>query len=306
MPTTHRPPVMVGVDGVRGRFATVDLAVAEAVRRSAPLSIVHVWPSRYAGPFRISGRYPTEADGLHLLELAERRVRHTGTDLAVRTQLIDGEPASALVRCSAAAQLLVVGHRDDVLTRHGWGSTAAYLAHRAVCPLLVDRGTHQDKGPVVLAASARPSGTATVACAFEQASLRRAPLLAVHVWSAAPGSAGSTRSPVRAGYVAARDEADRTLAESLAGFSTQYPDVEVNRLVLHDLDLAYTLDRASSRGRLLVAGSGRHGRVAGMLYGSLDVSMLRTAACPVMLVPPGWTGSPANPGNHAPTDFVLP
>ncbi len=288
--STSQLPVMVGVDGTRGRLATVDLAAAEARRRGVPLTVVHVWPGRYAGPFRSRSVTPTEQDGQRVLDLSVQRVRHTDSDLQVHTRLVDGDPANTLVRLTAEAQLLVVGHRDDVLTRHGWGSTAAYLAHHAACPLLVDRGEGSTGGPVVLAASARERGTATVACAYAQAALRRAPLTAVHVWSAADHT---ELAPGAAGYAAARDAADRMLAEALAGWRTPYPDVDVSRLVLHDLDVAYTLERASRRGQLFVAGTGRHGRFAELLYGSLDVAMLRTAACPVMLVPPSWHAATA-------------
>lgn len=295
MSMTHRLPVVVGLDGVRGRLATVDLAAGEARRRGVPLTILHVWPGRYAGQFRGRGPNPTEADGRRLLEIAAQRVRADDNTPEVRTELVDGAAARTLVQYSENAQLLVVGHRDDLLARHGWGSTAVYLAQHAACPLLIDRGADQDKGPVVVAASARRSETPTLDCAFEEASLRHAPLVAVHVWSAASSDGGSARPPRSPGYAAARDEAERMLAEALAGRSARYPDIAVQRLVLHDLDLAYTLDRASRRGRLFVAGSGRHGRLAELLYGSVDASMLRTAACPVLLVPPTWAGSAAQP-----------
>lgn len=288
MSTTPQLPVLVGVDGVRGRSATVDLAAAEARRRRVPLSIVHVWPGRFGGPLGNRGAAVTTADGLRLLELAAQRVHREVPGVEVRTRLVDGAAARTLARLSTDAQLLVVGHRDDLLTRHGWGSTAVYLAHHAACPLLVDRGTTPVRGPVVLAASAREPTTATVACAFEQASLRGAPLVAVHVWSQGPDEAGSALPPASAGYAAAHDEADRMLAEALAGWCTRYPDVQVRRLVLHDLDLAYTLGRAASRGRLFVAGSGRHGRFSELLYGSVDGTMLRSSACPVLLIPTHW------------------
>ncbi len=58
------------VDGVRGRLATVDLAAAEARRRGVPLTVVHVWPGRYAGPFRARGATPTEQDGRRVPDLA--------------------------------------------------------------------------------------------------------------------------------------------------------------------------------------------------------------------------------------------
>ncbi|HET9518435.1 MAG TPA: universal stress protein [Actinoplanes sp.] len=288
VPATTRLPVMVGVDGVRGRLATVELAAAEARRRQVPLTIVHVWPGRYAGPFRSRGVVPTEQDGRRVLDIAQQRVHRVDADIQVATRLIDGDSANTLVRCTADAQLLVVGHRDDVLSRSGWGSTTAYLAHHAACPLLVDRGEGRRTGPVVLAASARGSATETVACAFEQAELRRAPLVAVHVCTVAdqPGL-----TPTVAGYAKARDEADRNLAAALAEWRERFPEVTVSRLVLHDLDVAYTLERASCRGQLFVAGAGRHGRFAELLYGSRDLTMLRTTACPVLLVPPSWRGA---------------
>ncbi len=213
--------------------------------------------------------------------MAARRARHRAPGLEVRTDLLDGGTAAALARHSARAQLLVVGHRDDVLTRHGWGSTAAYLAHHCECPLLVHRGAVPDRGPVVLAASASESADATVACAYREADRSGARLVAVHVWTR---PAGRGREAAR-DWAAGRDEADRRLAEALAGYAWTWPDVTVERLVLQDLDIAYTLERASQRGRLLVAGMGRNGRFAELLYGSLRLAP-RVAACPVLLVPP--------------------
>ena len=287
---------MVGVDGSRSHLATVDLAVMEAVRRHAPLLIVHVWPSRYTG----SGPVPLEADGRHLLDIAARRARHQAPDLRISTELMDGGAAAALAQRSLHSQLLVVGHRDDVLTRHGWGSTAAYLAHHSSCPLLVSRGSAVEKGPVVVAVSTSRSAEATVKCAFAEASRYGARLVAVHVWTH-PSGREATRSTVVADYAADRGQADRRLADALADSAAAYPDVAVDRLVLHDLDVAYTLERASQRGRLLIAGMGRNGRFAELLYGSLGLSMMRRSACPVLLVPDGWADpAPGRPRADGP------
>jgi nucleotide-binding universal stress UspA family protein len=278
---------VVGIDGSRTYGDTLDLAVQEAQRRRAPLLVVHAWPGRYSGRFT-AVPVPTEQDGKHLLEIAVRRARHRAPGLPVRTELVVGGAAGALAQHSAEAQLLVVGHRDDVLTRHGWGSTAAYLAHHCACPLLVHRGTVRERGPVVVAASARETATATLACAYEEASRSRSRLVAVHVWTHPSTRGATTPAGVAAGYAADRAAADRQLAEVLAGWASTYPDVSVERLVLHDLDVAYTVERASRRGRLLVAGMGRNGRFAELLYGSLGLALMRTVACPVLLVPPQW------------------
>ena len=281
-------PVMIGVDGSRNHLATVDLGVAEAVRRKAPLLIVHVWPGRYVGPFHPRTPVPTEADGRRLLDVAARRAEHDAPNLEIATDLVEGSASAALVQRSAAARLLVVGHRDELPTRPSWGSTAAYLAHHSACPLLVHRGAAPERGPVVLAASAREGTSATVAYAYEEAALSDTRLVAVHVWTHPTGRNAPSPMAASSGYVADRQEAERHLAEALAGWTWSYPDLVVERLVLHDLDIAYTLERASRRGRLLVAGMGRNSRFAEMLYGSLGVSLMRQAACPVLLVPHGW------------------
>jgi nucleotide-binding universal stress UspA family protein len=288
----RKPPVMVGIDGSRSHLPVVDLAVAAAVRHRTSLLIVHVWPGRYAGSLRPRSPIATEADGRHLLEIAERRAEHISPGLEVGTELVNGSASVMLTRRSGAARLLVIGHRDDPANRPSWGSTAAYLAHHSACPLLVYRGGAGERGPVVLAASARSSGTATVARAFEEAALAdsrlaESRLVAVHVWT--PPLAQGSRSPSRrAALVAARAEADRLLAGALGEWAGRYPEVAVERLLVSEVDVGYTVDRASRRGRLLIAGSGQLGRVAELLYGSPGVGPSPQAACPVLLVPPDW------------------
>ena len=234
---------------------------------------------------------PGEEDGRRLLDVAARRAAHMAPDLDIAIDLVAGSPSAILVERSAAGQLLVVGHRDEVPARSSWGSTAAYLAHHSACPLLVHRGAVPEHGPVVLAASARDRGTATVECAFREAALRGARLVAVHAWARPTGRHADSSGAVAAGYAADRREAERQLAEALAGWASTYPDVAVERVVLHDLDVAYTLERASRRGRLLIAGMGRHNRFAELLYGSLGAALVRQAPCPVLLVPYGWRRS---------------
>ncbi|MEU4216727.1 universal stress protein [Actinoplanes sp. NPDC026623] len=293
----RNPPVVVGVDGSRSHPATVDLAADQASRHGAPLVIVHAWPGHYSGTFRTREALPTEADGRHLIELAARRAEHRAPGLTVSTELVNGGASQVLTACSERARLVVVGHRDASPTRTSWGSTTAYLAHHGSCPLLVQRGTVPERGPVVLALSAREPPTATAELGFEEAALTGDRLVAVHLWNQ-PG--GGTRT-AGGGQAAARRDADRRLAEALAGRSCGYPDVEVERLLVHDLDIAYTLERASRRGRLLVAGMGRSGRFVELLYDSLGSAPARPAGCPVLLVPAGW---PATRGGRRPGRVV--
>ncbi|MDT4994097.1 MAG: hypothetical protein QOH97_3989 [Actinoplanes sp.] len=291
------PPVVVGIDGSRTHLATTDLAVAEAVRRSAPLLIVHVWPGRYAGSWRPHGSVQAVADGQHLLDVAARRAEHVAPGVQIETDLATGSPAQILVHHSEQAQLVVVGHRDAVPTQPSWGSTTAYLAHHGRCPLLVHRSSVPPQGPVVLAVSGRLS-SATTACAFEEAAMSGGRLVAVYVWTR-PDDRADTRLTAAAGHVAERQQAERHLAEALAGCTRDYPDVAVERLALHDLDVAYTLERASRRGRLLIAGMGSNGRFAELLYGSPGLTLVRQAVCPVLLVPSDWRHQAAGTSHAA-------
>lgn len=287
---TQKLPVVAAIDRGREHLTIVDLGVAEATRRGASLAIVHVWPSRYSGSSQLRNPLPTEADSRHLLDLAARRALHQAPRLPITTELLSGRASAVLAERSATAELLVVGHRDEALTHPSWGSTATYLAHQSACPLLVHRGTAPQRGPVVLLASGHRQSTSTVVCAYEEAARYGSHLVALHVSFAAPEQEASTGG---GDHGADQAQADRHLAEVLAGWAWTYPDVVVERLITQEFEVTYTLQRAARRSRLLVAGMGRTGRFAELVYGSLGTSAMRGAVCPVLLVPPGWRARPA-------------
>lgn len=274
---------MVGVDGSRGTHATVDLAAAEAVRLRTPLLILHAWPGRYLGAFRGHGGVPTPADGRHLLDLTAARARLAEPGLPVDTEMVTGGAAETLTRYSAGARLLVVGHADDPLQVTWWGATATYLAHHSRCPLMVGRGADPD-GPVVVATSARSPAT-TLGYGFAEAARRKCVLVAVHMWNRPWAADGSLPVVAAGGFAHERRDAARRLARALDRWRPSFPEVPVEQLIVSDLDLACTVERASHRGRLVVAGMGGHGRFAELLYGS---AARRSAQCPVVLVPEGW------------------
>lgn len=252
------------------------------------MRIVHVWPGRYTGVLRRGDAVPSRADAQRLLEVSACRARLVAPGLPIHTEMLDGSAANLLVRCSQRAGLLVLGHRDSVATRHSWGSTAAYLAHHSACPLLVYRGAAPRQGPVVVAVSARQTGRATLGYAFAEAALLDSRLVAVHLWARPDTADEPSPLVVASGYADERGAAEQTLARALNDWSARFPNVPVERLVVRDLELGYTLDRASRRGRLLVAGIGQHGRFAELLYGSQSQDSPHRAACPVVLVPSGW------------------
>ncbi|HET6479974.1 MAG TPA: universal stress protein [Actinoplanes sp.] len=286
--TLRNRPVMVGVNGSRNSPALIDLAVAEAVLYRAPLLIVHVWPGRYTGAYRGRGTVPSRDDAQRLLDLVASRARLTAPDLPVGTELLDGGAANLLTQLSGRARLLVLGHRDEAYTRPAWGSTTAYLAYHSACPLLVYRGTTPSEGPIVVATSARPECDATLGFAFERAALAKAPLTAMHMWTR-PGAADGVPPAVQPGaYAEERAAAEQALAAAVAGWIKRFPGVPVEPLIVNDFEVAYTIERALRRSRLMVAGIGRSGSFAELLCSAREAYAGARKTSPTVLIPTGW------------------
>jgi len=255
-------PVVAGVDGTLAGVRAVDLAAEEATARVAPLVVVYtVEPG--TDPALLRGHR-------RLLDLVVSRAQAEHPALSVESDLVYGEPVEALVRWSARACLMVVGHREG---SDGKGSVAAGLAARSLAPVIVYRplAVPQPDGdrPVLIGVAGRSGGQGPVAFAFEEAQLRGTALVACHV----PSGPVST--------------VDGRLADALDGWPARYPDVEVRQKVLSGPDAAGMLSAASATAGLAVVGTdgyrtlGRHG------LGPVSRALIDTAGCPVAVVPGG-------------------
>ncbi|MFV0461317.1 MAG: universal stress protein [Actinomycetales bacterium] len=78
-------------------------------------------------------------------------------------------------------------------------------------------------------------------------------------------------------------EAERFMAESLAGLCQEYPDLEVERRMV-DLPAAAALAEHGDGAQLVVVGSHGRGGFAGMLLGSVSRGVLFHAPCPIAVV----------------------
>jgi hypothetical protein len=115
--------------------------------------------------------------------------------------------------------------------------------------------------------------------AFEEASLRGAPLLAVHVWS----RPADVRPALPAyDYERARDHAERMLGEAVDAWSEKFPDVQVCWTAKHSLDVAAALGATAHPAQLLVVGRMPHGGA----IRPVPAELIRRAVCPVAVIPP--------------------
>ncbi|MFI7047999.1 universal stress protein [Streptosporangium sandarakinum] len=273
--------ILVGADGSRAALDAVSWAVQEARLRRTALRVVHVmpaWPLQMAedAPYADVGRWMRDGAAATLTD-ALGRVEEEGGGVETDTELLPGEPRSALLEAAREAELLVVGsHGLGGFRGMLLGSVALGVTGRAPCPVAIVRDLPaRSRGEVVVGVDGSPEGAAAVDLAFTEAALRGAPLRAVHAW-------GRPAVPLQVRAAAGSER--RALAEALAGRGETNPDVKVIEQVEQGHPVAVLRD-LSARADLLVVGSRGRGELGGLLLGSVSHSLIHHAACPLIVVP---------------------
>jgi nucleotide-binding universal stress UspA family protein len=282
--------VVVGVDGSAESLAAVDLAAREATLRSRPLLVVHGMEQPYL-QFLADPKPDRPAESA-LHQHAERvvsesvaRARNAAPTIEVLGEVMMASGAQALISHSHGASLVVVGYRGlGAFTGLLVGSIAIHVASHATCPVLIARGTMDPALPVLLAADGSPANDPAVRFAFEEAAMRGAPLVALHVWShPASRRLGDTQLLIHEAPLVDEDGSGM-LAEALASSQDEYPHVAVRRQVVNGRTRKTIID-ATGDAQLVVLGARGHGGFAGLLLGSVSQAVLRHATCATAIVP---------------------
>ncbi|MEV1122026.1 universal stress protein [Actinosynnema sp. NPDC049800] len=283
-------PIVVGVDGSASAVTAAAWAAREAARLRVPLRLVHAYllPAQGYPELVVNGpevREAFEQQGRQWLREAAEAARTAVPDVVVGTVLVVDRPAAALIAESRRAGMVVLGSQglggfSGLLV----GSVAVAVSAHGHSPVVVVREPVDERGPVVVGVDGSPVSEQAVAFAFEEASLRGAPLTAVIAWTDfLVDSVYGSRTTVDWSQV--EDEQRRILAERLAGWQEKYPDVEVTRTVLRDRPV-HALLAAATGAQLLVVGSHGHGGFAGMVLGSTSQGLVYHATCPLAVVRP--------------------
>ncbi|WP_433684632.1 universal stress protein [Nocardia sp. CA-119907] len=288
--------VVVGVDGSEASDLAVLWAAETASQRHRRLDIVH--GLGLAATQAVLGTYelmvPAVTDtirdhGTDHVAAARRLAHDVDPDLTVECEVSEADPARLLIQRSESAHLVAIGASGDGGTISHLGSTLLAVASHGHGAIVVvrDTGTEQQTrrgGPVVVGVDGSEFSETAVGMAFAEASDRDSALVAVHAWSDLRFDrfAGIPSSiPDRA--VAA--EAEKLLAEQLAGWQEKYPDVRVIRKVYLS-GPRHQLIEWSKSAQLVVVGSRGRGGFRGLLLGSTSNTLIQRAHCPVMVVHP--------------------
>ncbi|BBZ45291.1 universal stress protein [Mycobacterium parmense] len=209
------PTVVVGVDGSKAAINAARWAVDEAISRDIALRLVYVVePSQYSG----AGIHETRvAAGRAALYDARRAVEFNEKPVKIETEIVTGKPLAKLVEESRSAALICVGAVGLNSAHRGVGSISAALAAAALCPVaVIGRPAARPRALKVARVVVQASDGAVLRHAFEEARLRRVPLLVVSVTPAGvPDDADEKRL--------AQAELDRRMARWVRSF----PDVRV-------------------------------------------------------------------------------
>jgi nucleotide-binding universal stress UspA family protein len=247
--------------------------------------------------------------GLRALRWAAAEARRRGLPLTLATERQHGRSrrsafAGALAAVRAAVPVLrVLGPASDeslpaTLRRMSIGAAALVVPTTlaeltsvvadSYCPVVTvpptDPPPRAARAPVVLGAA--PWTTEPVLeLAFQEAADRKATLHTVRVWSEPRLDLGWLRPDRIAEWDTAEERARRDLEHALSAWTLIHPEVPVETTVVQDHRPADLLLALSHRAQLVVIGRSARGALLTTIAGSPVDALLRSAACPVLVVP---------------------
>jgi nucleotide-binding universal stress UspA family protein len=282
--------LLVCVDGSPASDAAVAWATREAIMRHVPLTLLHAvtpvvvgWP---VGQLYASMPEWQKDNAQHVIDQARKTFSASlgGSEPPeMHTEMVYSSIVPALIDASKDAWMIVTGSQGmGALGRLLLGSVTTGLLHHSHCPVAVvhsdESGAPDSNAPVLLGIDGSPVSAAALALAFDEASRRKVELVALHAWSDV-----GVFPVLGMDWHERESEGQEVLAERLAGWQEQYPDVRVKRLLVCDKPARWLLEE-SKRAQLVVVGSRGRGGFPGMLLGSVSSAVAQSATVPVIVV----------------------
>jgi nucleotide-binding universal stress UspA family protein len=268
MKPSSMAPVVVGIDGSASSLSAVAVAADHASLCGCPLLIVHSfnWLPRQPGH---TDPHPA-GTATNLIQQATTAARKARPQLAITTRLLEGAPATALLRQARSAALLAIGDGDlschICLPTH---TSAVRIAARAPCTVLIARATPQPAGPILVGVDGSPASERALDFAFDTAARRRGDLVVLQAGTAATATSANDTDHAR------------DLADLVAPREDKY-HVKAHIRVLQG-DPASVLVAESKRAGLVIVGA-RGQQPYGGLLGSAAQALLHHCPAPLILV----------------------
>jgi nucleotide-binding universal stress UspA family protein len=279
--------VVAAVDGSDDGTRALEYAISEAGRLDLGLRIVHVQPETVVmGPMlpMVPG-YTLHEVGVEVLKEAEQQARRlgwTGPDLDA--VLETGPRLAALLRHVDDAACVVVGRRGSAAQHMLTGSTTSSLAAHAPVPVLsVPDGWHPHGRPgvVTVGLESFEGVDRILATAFDEARSRHARVEVLHAWRPVGVYDAAIRGRVDEDQWA---ESIRDVLTTCVHRAMPGSDVEWFAEAVYDRPVS-ALRAAGERADLLVVGRRGHVGLPFRHLGPVTATLMRSAGCPVLVVP---------------------
>ena len=283
--------IVVGIDDSPAARVAVQWAARDAELRNVPLTLLHAVSPEVSTWLKTplpAGVMRWQQDhGRRLideaLKLVEEVCQRSGP-AGIHTEIFAAAAVPTLIKLSKDAETVVAGSQGS----GRWpgrrlGSVSSELLRHAHCPVAI---VHEEdpsappapaQAPVLVGIDGSPASESATAIAFDEASRRQVELMALHAWSDLDVSEWHGID-----WPATQSMAEEVLAERLAGWQDQYPDVRVTRIVVQ-AQPARQLVQQSGNAQLVVVGSRGRGGFAGMLVGSVGETVAQMARVPVIV-----------------------
>ncbi|MEV0598905.1 universal stress protein [Streptomyces sp. NPDC050315] len=284
-------PLVVGVDGSESSLQAVDWAVDEAARHGLPLRLIHasLW-ERYEGgrPSFSIDRPAEEIMAEHIIASCAERARLRNPDVTVSGEVLPDDAVSALLQAGHEAFALVTGTRGrGEIAGLLLGSVSLTVAARAVCPVIVVRGSEQNRqgafGRIVVGIGDPNGGAGAARFAVREAEVRGSALTAVRAWRSPAHE--HPDHPLLADSPAMHDErASVRITEALREAERDHPSVEVHRRPVEGSAHRVLLHASADADLVVVGALRRHGHF-GLQLGRVAHALLHHSECPVAVIP---------------------
>jgi len=266
--------IAVGVHDSPSSWTALRLAAREAAVQGRQLRLVHAlnWVPDDVTPIT----HEAAPDATELIRRAIDMATVTTPGIDIAAEVSESAPATALLRESRMASLVVVGDGD--LAR--WtclplDALAVQIAARADCSTLVVRATPDQQPPppqgtVVVGVDGSAGSERALGFAFETAAHRNAPLVVVQAWENDLGWADTAST------------AAAELAQAVAPWQEKHPEVRAAQHVVNGEPARVLIDRSATAALVVVGARGDHPlRVP---LGAVSQAVLHHAQCPTAIV----------------------
>jgi len=277
--------IVVGFTGDTSDSGALEWAVEYAQALDVEIELVHVVDDSW-GAIAANLAETALLQAEHQLREVAQRARESAPGVTFHSYVTVGSPTEALTDRSSGTDLLVVGTRaQGRIDERLFGTRGAQIASRAHCSVVIVPERNDDVAAatgsgVVVGVDGSDASISAVKFAAQYADRYREPLQAVYAWN--PPTPWTGVEAFEWPTVPSDDD-HLVLAQSVAGITDSYPELELKLTVASALP-ADALNAAARGARLLVVGT--HGRrgLSKFWLGSVSRDVAQLMPCPIAVI----------------------